>query len=198
MRKYLIALTVALMVCLLGVSASAEEGGVGEAVKEKEVILATYNERISEMDRDELSTKTQIDIMTKVFEDAGWNVTRETPEMARLSDIDPRVLELAYSDIDAAGADKRDDIIDAREIVMENSSWINDIQSSDFVLYTTDLVKREIKFSPLFSEMFPGWDPPRPKAAEEAKRNIASAMEAIKRGTVVPRQIVHYFDDPDY
>lgn len=201
MRKYLIALTVALMVCLLGVSASAETEEVEAyktAAKEQEAIIDVYSNVMNEVDPDDLDLKTCIEIMTKAYEDAGWTVIQESPEVARSADIDPKILELAYSDIDKASQEQREKIIEAREIVINHSSWVNDIEGQGFVCYMQNMADREITFTPPYSEVFPGWDPPRPKAAEEAKRNIASAMDAIKRGTVVPRQIIHYFDDPDY
>ena len=102
MKKYLIALAAALMVCLLGMTASAAERSTDSedykaAEREKEAISQACAEAMREMDPEELDVKTRMAVMTEIYEEAGWTVAHETPAPARSLDIDPEILELASS-----------------------------------------------------------------------------------------------------
>lgn len=177
MKKYPIALAVALMVCMLGVTASAETedfvsyvevaGDSRAAEKEDEAITEEYWAVMDEMDPEELDLKTRMEIMTEAYENAGWTVIHETPAVTRSVDIDPKVWELAYLDINEADPEMREKIIDAREVVISQYSWQNDIEAPDMVSYVINPFDREITFSPLYRELFPGWDPPRPAQTGE-------------------------------
>lgn len=164
MKKYLISLAVALMVCLLGISASAETAEKEEvalAEQEQAAIAQECYKIIDEIDPEELDVRTQMRIMSEVYEEAGWTVVEEAPAMARAVDIDPEIWELAYSDIDNADPEQREKILSAREEVVFHYSWQNDIQCHG-VGYNIDMANKVLKFDPLYSELFPGWDPPRP------------------------------------
>lgn len=181
MKKYLIALAVALMVCLLGISASAEtaEKEVALAEQEQRVIAQECYEIMDEIDPNGLDVKTQIQIMSNVYEEAGWTVVDETPALARAVDIDPEIWELAYSDIDNADPEQREKILSAREEVVSHYSWQNDIEFHG-VGYTIDMSKKEIQFGPLYSELFPGWDPPRPgRLGGETSDTAESEQESV-------------------
>ncbi len=185
MKKYLIALAVALMVCLLGMTASAAERSTDSedykaAEREKEAISQACAEAMREMGPEELDVKTRMAVMTEIYEEAGWTVAHETPAPARSLDIDPEILELAYSDIDEANPEQREKIIDAREVVINQYSWQNDIEAPDCIGYMVNPFDREITFCPLYSELFPGWDPPRPvpveeEAAEPVEEDVSEA-----------------------
>lgn len=195
MRKYLIALAVALMVCMLGISASAEERSTDSeeykaAEKEQEAIAQECYKIMDEIDPKGLDVRTQMRIMSEVYEKAGWTVTKQTPEMARGTYIDPKVWELAHSDIDKASPEQREKIIDAREFVAGNYSWHNDIAAPNSVSYVINPFDREIIFPLLYSELFPGWDQPRPscwdgEAADTAEPEQESAdAESILAASV--------------
>lgn len=165
MKKYLISLAVALMVCLLGISASAADtqtADVAAAAEEEIALSEECHDIMDAIDPNGVDLQTQMQIMTEVYEDAGWTVTEIAP-VARTTGVDPKTLELAYSDIDKADPEMREKILDARETVIFHNSWINDLCPDGIVFsYAIDPVKKEIGFYPMFSELFPGWDPPRP------------------------------------
>lgn len=106
----------------------------------------------------------------------------------------------AISDIDKASPEQREKIIDAREAVVNQYSWQNDIEAPDVVGYVVNPFDREVTFCPLYSELFPGWDPPRPAPVEEdtaepeqesadAEFILAATVEACKASILGSLQI---------
>lgn len=180
MKKYLIALAVALMVCLLGISASAADtqtADVAAAAEEEIALSEECHDIMDAIDPNGVDLQTQMQIMTEVYEDAGWTVTEIAP-VARTAGVDPKTLELAYSDIDKADPEQREKILDARETVIFHNSWINDLCPDGIVFsYAIDPAKKEIGFYPMFSELFPGWDPPRPDNSDVAPSTPIEPLE---------------------
>lgn len=161
MKKYLVALIVALLVCLVGITASAETAEEAEAYRaaeqERNAISQKCWDIMDAMDQDSLDQKTRRAIMTEVYEKAGWTVIQESPEKARAMDFDPEIVELAYSDIDKADPEQQEKILDAREAIIFGSDWYNDLEFPDVMCYQADPIKKEITFALPFSEVFPGW-----------------------------------------
>ena len=155
MKKYLISLAVALMVCLLGITASAET--VDEASK---IVFDALHEH--EEDGTLNSAETE-QIVKAAFVSEGWTVVDDSGISAQSAenDIDPEVLELAYMDIDKADSELKEKILDARKTVIYSFSWVNDIDVPGAFSYSANPDTREVSFDPLFSELFPGWDVPR-------------------------------------
>lgn len=181
MKKYLAALIAALLVCMAGLPASAVEvdQAAMEAGMDEEARLNTKcYEIIDRMYPDGASYETEIMVRTKVYTEAGWTVIREVPKV-NTEGISPETVELAYSDISKAEPGMREKIIDARETIILYNDWTNDVQFSGLFGYVVDPIKKTIKFSPLFSDMFPGWDPPRPAYMKSVMSGIRTALDAL-------------------
>lgn len=197
MKKYLVVLIVVLLICLLGITASASDELVcyverysSDATTDSSSIVEAYTKAMKEIDSEQLDTKARMELIAEAYENAGWTVIIEEPIVARALDIDPETLELAYSDIDSATAEQREKIIDARETVIDQYSWQNDIEAPDCVSYVVNQNDREITFSPLFSELFPGWDAPRHVQTEE------DLIDEVSNGVLLAAAALYY--DGDY
>ncbi len=157
MKKYLIALAVALMVCLLGMTASAQTAD--EATTDASEIIADALR--GPMKNGVLSSAEAEQIAKEALVSAGWTVVEDISAQSAENDIDPEVLELAYMDIDKADSELKEKILDARKTVIYSYSWVNDVDVPGGISYSADPDTREVSFDPLFSELFPGWDVPR-------------------------------------
>ncbi len=181
MKKYLIAVAAALMFCLLGVSASAKDvdaKAYNAAMEEQARIADECYAKMDAIDPNGVDLKTQKEIMTEVYKAEGWTVTSETPN-ARSANIDPKTLELACSDIDKADPEMREKILDAREKIIFQNDWYNDLTDGASVGYTVDPINKKLEFIPAFSEVFPGWDPPRPSKEDVT---LAAPVESVIEG----------------
>ena len=195
MKKYLIALAAALMVCLLGMTASAQTAD--EATTDPSEIIA---DALREpMKNGVLSSAEAEQIAKEALVSAGWTVVEDISAQSAENDIDPEVLELAYMDIDKADSELKEKILDARKTVIYSYSWVNDVDVPGGISYSADPDTREVTFEPLFSELFPGWDVPRnqcdlsdvPVYTEESESNdldsFTSLMDDLVNGMGLAR-----------
>lgn len=197
MRKYLIALTVALMVCLLGVSASAEteeDKAISAAMEEQANISIEIIKTIEANYPDGADVKTQLRIIKETYEKADWTVVQKAPAKARTEGIAPRVMELAYSNIDGADAKTKKEILDAREKVIFNNGWFNDTKGDALSSYSVNPAAKTIEFLPAFSELFPGWELPVPNKKDVAQfESIDSVIQGYE--TVAARNTITIFSE---
>lgn len=197
MRKYLIALTVALMVCLLGVSASAEteeDKAISAAMEEQANISIEIIKTIEANYPDGADVKTQLRIIKETYEKAGWTVVQKAPAKARTEGIAPRVMELAYSNIDGADAKTKKEILDAREKVIFNNGWFNDTKGDALSSYSVNPAAKTIEFLPAFSELFPGWELPVPNKKDVAQfESIDSVIQGYEM--VAARNTITIFSE---
>ncbi len=135
--------------------------GVAFAQAEEQEAL-TSQEAASE----DFATKAEA-MMYKMMDEMGYTEVEAISAAQARSQIDvaPEVMELAYSDIDAADARQREKILAAREeVISKAEAW-----HADEGIFVVD-VEPEAKTwrrIPKFSELFPGWDLPRYPAPEE-------------------------------
>lgn len=179
MKKYLAALAAALMVCMLGMTASAvevDEDAMRAGMDEELRIVEKCYKIMDEIDPDGVDYGTEVRVMTKVFREAGWTVTQMAP-VVQTEGVSPETLELAYTDISKAGPGMREKILSARETVIFRNSWINDMGPEACFGYAVDPIGKEIEFQPLFSELFPGWDAPRPAHVKAVTGGINAALD---------------------
>lgn len=80
---------------------------------------------------------------------------------------------IAYMDLDAASQEMREDILEARKVIIYSEDWVADGYTA-YVHYE-DGTKETL---PHFSEVFPGWDLP--------VTDVASMRSAIEAQTVLP------------
>jgi len=164
MKKIFAALGIALLASVLSISASAEtseEAKIAANTKEADAIVESYHATMKELEKDEpLSSAEAKQVIKEAFKAEGWTVIDEADISVRTADIDPKIIELAYMDIEKADSELKEKILDARKTVVYNFSWTNDVTESGNVFYCVNPATREVTLNPLFSELFPGWDPP--------------------------------------
>ncbi|RKJ39955.1 hypothetical protein D7X94_10025 [Acutalibacter sp. 1XD8-33] len=126
--------------------------GVAFAQAEEQEAL-TSQEAASE----DFATKAEA-MMYKMMDEMGYTEVEAISAAQARSQIDvaPEVMELAYSDIDAADARQREKILAARRVIIFQYSW----QADDGLGFMYDPTTKEFSFTPRFSDLFPGWDLP--------------------------------------
>ncbi len=92
------------------------------------------------------------------------------------AEIDQETYDLAYSDLDSASPEQREKILDAREAIIWASEW----QDDDSCFVKSNSETKTWYELPRFSELFPGWDKPRAKAAEEPEEPETAAERAAR------------------
>lgn len=81
----------------------------------------------------------------------------QTEELKRLEKI-------AYLDVDTASPEKRQEILNARSVVVYTKDWVAD----GITGWVEDITTGEvIRYVPSFSEVFPGWDIPKAEISEK-------------------------------
>lgn len=87
----------------------------------------------------------------------------QTEELRRLEKI-------AYLDVDTASPEERQEILNARNVVIYTKDWVAD----GTIGWVEDITTGDvIRYIPSFSEVFPGWDIPKAKIPEKVTDFIA-------------------------
>lgn len=171
MKKCFMALLVLVLVSLLAVTASAADfSAEEEAAGQAEFMEATTDIP------DSLRGRAREDAYAEALREMGWTVTEPAAVPVPQSlDIDPEILELAYSDLDSATPEMKGKIRMARRKVMYHPS-IGGWSAHENCLMSgkIDYSAREFTINPRFEDLFPGWELP----GSEFDAAVATAAQA--------------------
>ena len=98
------------------------------------------------------------------------------PQMLSDAEIDPETFELAYSDIETASPEQREEILAARrQVAYSVKEWY--VDNGDTYLVAVNDGRKEWHEMPTFAELFPGWDPIQDPA--DAPVEVTQVVESI-------------------
>jgi len=97
----------------------------------------------------------------------------------------------AYMDIDVASPDMRETILEARDVIIHCTDWVNDDLAGTVYTIEIDENGNEIRCDfPSFSSLFPGWEiPVRKPDTTQSEVNLDAGSRAIysTRGNWIER-----------
>lgn len=103
---------------------------------------------------------------------AGPMQSAEKAQQARIAEAKA----IAYMDLDVASQEMREDILEARKVIINSEDWVADGYTA--YVHHEDGTKEAL---PHFSEVFPGWDVP--------VTDVTSMRSAIEAQTTAPSNI---------
>lgn len=141
---------------------------------------ANASEALTDEEKEELVKMVHEDLERRGYTEAA----PVSAARARASiDVPPEVLELAYSDLETASPEKKQEILEARnQVIYSAKNWYVDEGGLYFV--SIDENTKTWRQVPKFSELFPGWDPPCAPAPKETSIESDVNFDFITESTM--------------
>lgn len=181
MKKCFMALLVLVLVSLLAVTASAADFSAEEAARARE----EYYDAIASVPFETMHGQALQDAYAEALQEAGWAVVdpAAVPSPQAL-DIDPEILELAYSDLDSAVPEMKEKIRAARNEIIFHPSMGWSAAEAIFSA-SVDYEAKVVTLQPRFEDLFPGWEVPMDPAAGEAAQGDKT-LEVAELAALAP------------
>lgn len=170
MKKVLVTVFAAFVMGLFALTASAEDDVLTsyEAMN----LMLEFDEAVSDIP-DSLRGEALEEAYAEALAEIGWSmVEAPTP---RSWDIDPELLELAYSDLDSATPEMKTKIRMARYQVMYNPKVSGWTVGCETITGVQDINNKVFFISPRFEDLFPGWELP----GADFEKKIKDGMPAL-------------------
>lgn len=181
MKKPFLVLLMTVLAVIFATAAYASDTGA-QAQPGSDVVSENVRQRVSSLLSEKYRGKSEsldsadfrsLDreikaIIREEYSTAGWREVVNGPQTAQevldivTEGMDPKVVRLAYLDLDTAPEALKDYILSARRSVIYQFSWEADITTDTFGYgCDCDPASRTFELAPRFSDLFPGWYEPK-------------------------------------